>query len=204
MEMGDRWGRTWLALAVWLAGLFLLPLPSLAAVSHLLAWGTASLPIQAVAAENPLEAQMLGERPFQATPPWPGQSLFDPSLGVALDQEGGATIRLPRNLDLRISFLYDGQPRSSQAERPIHSFLLFKYSMDYRLLPNLQVGLSGFLYHANADFFFYQQRFGKMAMGWGPGIKYDLGRWSFTFKSQLATGERGDGLENWFRVWYAF
>ena len=44
-------------------------------------------------------------------------------------------------------------------------------------------------------------------MGLGPGIKYDLGRWSFLVKSQMETGnrdQRADGLQNWFRVWYAF
>jgi len=40
----------------------------------------------------------------------------------------------------------------------------------------------------------------------GPGLKYDLGRWSFIIKTQMETGDRdrGDNLQNWLRVWYAF
>ena len=43
--------------------------------------------------------------------------------------------------------------------------------------------------------------------GPGPGIKYDLGRWSFLLKTQLETGnqDRGaDGMQSSVRVWYAF
>ena len=44
-------------------------------------------------------------------------------------------------------------------------------------------------------------------MGLGPGIKYDLGRWSFLLKTQLETGNRdrgADGMQSSVRVWYAF
>ena len=44
-------------------------------------------------------------------------------------------------------------------------------------------------------------------MGLGPGLKYDLGRWSFLMKTQLETGnrdQRADGMQSSVRVWYAF
>ncbi len=201
--MGGYRGITRLALVLVVASLTFLAQPGRAAEQSLFSWETRHLPLMAVEAKNPLEAQMLGEKPFQALPSWPGKDLFDSSLGLVLDPERGATLRLPSNLELRISFLYDRENQAFNPERPINSYLLFKYSMDYRLLPNLQVGLNGFLYHPATDSLSYRQRFGHL-MGLGPGIKYDLGRWSFTFKSQLATGDRGEGLENWFRVWYAF
>jgi hypothetical protein len=196
--MGGYKGITRLALFLVVASFAFLPQPGRAADQSLFSWGTRHLPLLAVEAKNPLEAQMLGEKPFQALPSWPGKALFGASLA-----EQGTTLRLPSNLELRISFLYDREHQAFTPERPINSYLLFKYSMDYRLLPNLQVGLNGFLYRPASDSLAYQQRFGHL-MGLGPGIKYDLGRWSFTFKSQLATGDRGEGLENWFRVWYAF
>jgi hypothetical protein len=70
------------------------------------------------------------------------------------------------------------------------------------------VGLSGYLYYPAADQPFSLSRpfAGERVMGVGPGVKYDLGRWSFVFKSQMETGtrDRGDDLQNWLRVWYAF
>jgi hypothetical protein len=209
--MRGRWGRmTWLVTAIWLASLVLIPLPALAADFGGSTWGSRSLSFQPIEAKTSLEAQMLGEKPSQTNPSWPGKSLFEAATGLTIDQDGAA-IKLPKNLELRISFLYDGNRAALQAERPVNSYLLFKYSMDYRILPNLQVGLSGFLYQPGIDALDAQRRFGYggMAMGLGPGIKYDLGRWSFTLKSQLATGSRdrgegGPGMENWFRVWYAF
>jgi hypothetical protein len=147
-----------------------------------------------------MEAQMLGEKPSR-----PPVSEVLPIHG-SQRPEGEATIKLPGNLELRISFLYDGRRSSMFPERPVQSHLLFRSSVEYRLLPNLQVGLSSFLYQTPADSQLFQRRYGSMVLGWGPGIKYDLGRWSFTLRSQLETGsrERGENLQNWFRVWYAF
>ena len=66
-----------------------------------------------------------------------------------------------------------------------------KSSLDYRLLPNLQVGLNTYLYRPDAgDNLSLSRPFGDRVMGLGPGIKYDLGRWSFILKSQLETGNR--------------
>jgi hypothetical protein len=79
--------------------------------------------------------------------------------------------------------------------------------MDYRLAPNFKVGLSGYLYYPYPDQPFSLNRpFGEKVMGVGPGVKYDLGRWSFVFKTQMETGtrDRGEDLQNWLRVWYAF
>ncbi len=208
--MRGRWGRiTWLGAAILLLSLVFAPVPGQAADYGGYAWESRGSSYQLIEGRNPLEAQMLGEKPFQGNPSGPGKSpLFEnfPSLSVDGDN---AALKLTNNLELRISFLYDGNRAGLQAQRPVNSYLLFKYSMDYRILPNLQVGLSGFLYQSNPDWPDLQRRYGSTVMGLGPGIKYDLGRWSFTIKSQLATGNRGPGesgpgLENWLRVWYAF
>lgn len=210
--MRRGWGMVWLAAALLTVSLMGGHLPATAAEADV--WRAAAprpLPLL-LAAQTPLQAQMLGEKPFKAQSP---QRLLDQALpegapGLALDEEGGATLRLPRHLELRISVLYNREPFGLlEPKRRSDSPLLFKYSMDYRLLANLRVGLSGYLYHAHADEGFSPKRpFGDQdrVMGLGPGIKYDLGRWSFVFKSQLETGhrDRGENLQNWFRIWYAF
>ncbi|MDP3183578.1 MAG: transporter [Desulfobaccales bacterium] len=205
--MQRRWGIAWLAATVWLAGFISAPLTALAADRD--AFGTAfgsSLPFLKVAAQTPLETQMLGEKPFQApTPSLIPESLLSSPPALIPDRDGGATLRLPHNLELRISVLYKREPAALEVQRRSDSSLMFKYAMDYRLLPNLQVGLNGYLYRAEEGFSFPRTS-GDRLLGVGPGIKYNLGSWSFILKSQLETGnrERGDGLQNWFRVWYAF
>lgn len=201
--LGPR-GKTWLSAVSWLL-LFMLglwPAAGNAAGSAGFASGDWRLPILAVSTQTPMEAQMLGEQPSTS------QSLSPPSylqqISPGLEQNGqGTTLRLPQNF--RISFRYNSERPNKMAEGLIQPPLLFKYSMDYCLLPNLQVGLSGFLYQSPADqLTFLQQR--NLVLGWGPSLKYDLGRWSFTIRSQIEKGgpEAGQGLQNWFRVWYAF
>lgn len=159
--------------------------------------------------ETSLEAQMVGERPASQT----GRSSYDQTLtellpGVILqEKEGGAVLRLPQNFLLNISFRYGKEngsapPEGQGALQP----LLVKSSLDYSLLPNLQVGLSGFLYHGAADSRYFQRRYGDITMGLGPGVRYDLGRWSLTLQSQygIKSRDQKEGLQNWFRVWYAF
>lgn len=122
--------------------------------------------------------------------------------------QASATVKFPPDLELRVSFLYDLNNLASQSQRSVHSHLLFKYSMDYRVMPNFQVGLTGYLYQQRSPDFltFRGPRLDDSVMGLGPGVKYDLGRWSFIFQSQLETGttDRNDSLNNWFRIWYAF
>lgn len=123
--------------------------------------------------------------------------------------QASATLKFPHDLELRVSFLYDLKSPARQADqRFIRSYLLFKYSMDYQVMPNLQVGLSGYLYQQRSPGFltFRGPRLDEPIIGLGPGVKYDLGRWSFIFQSQLETGTRNrdEGLNNWLRVWYAF
>jgi hypothetical protein len=115
-------------------------------------------------------------------------------------------MQLLQNVQVRITFLYGGEGPAGGVERPAEPNLLFKSSLDYSLLPNLQVGLSGFLYHSAADGRYFQRRYGDVILGMGPGIRYDLGRWSLTLQSQYGSGGRDhkEGLQNWFRVWYAF
>lgn len=208
MDMQRRWGIAWLVATFWLAGLISAPLTGLADNGDGLrtAFGS-GLPLLMVAAQSPLETQMLGEKPFQVNPSrlHPGKSVLTRPPGLARDNAGGATLSLPYNLELRISVLYNREPAALEAQRRSDSPLLFKYAMDYRLLPNLQVGLDGYLYRAEESFSLARPS-GDRLLGMGPGIKYNLGSWSFILKSQLETGnrDRGDGLHNWFRVWYAF
>jgi len=201
--LGPR-GMTWLTAASWLLLLMLSLWPAAGMAAGLagFASGAGPLPFLAVTAQSPLEAQMLGERP--SPPPSRTPQALLQELYPGLEQnEQGATFRLPQNF--RISFRYNSERPTGMAEGLFQPPLLFKYSMEYCLLPNLQVGLSGFLYQPPADHLtFLQQR--HLVLGWGPSLKYDLGRWSFTFRSQMERGgpEGSQGLQNWFRVWYAF
>jgi len=154
-----------------------------------------------MAAQGPLEAQVIGKQssPAKTFQLWPNR----PPMGLKQDAD---TLKLPGNLEVRVSFLYHREHAFFTEDRPIESHMLFQYSMDYGVLPNLQVGLTGFFYHPQSDDLVLQKKYGNLALGWGPGIKYDLGRWSFTFSSQLTPGygEQQKDLHNWFRVWYAF
>ncbi len=202
--MQGKWGRAWLASIIFLVSLMCAPLPGLASE----AWDR-GMPLTLAGASTPLEAQMLGDKPFQARPApvSPGADLLPGAMpGLQLDQDGGAVIKLPRNLEMRISVLYNREPVALEPQKRYDS-LLMRYSLDYRLLPNLQVGLNAYLFRPEAgDNLSLSRPFGDRIMGLGPGIKYDLGRWSFLLKSQLETGnrERGDGLQSSVRVWYAF
>ncbi len=110
--------------------------------------------------------------------------------------------------ELRVSFLYNQDQTSGQSPMGPASHLLFRYSMDYCIMPTLKVGMSGYLYKPPTDYFSWRNNlnFSDPVYGIGPGVKYDLGRWSFLLRSQLETGtkDRGEALHNWFRVWYAF
>jgi hypothetical protein len=204
--LGQR-GKTWLVMIFWLLCLALTPgLSSAAAPEH----PTWILPISADTSPSPMEAQLLGDKPFSKDSQllWTGKSPLAELLpGLLESPDDGSVLKFPHNVELRISFLYNGDKTALSQERPVQSHLLFKYSMDYAVLPNLRVGLSGFLYHPKSEEgSYFQKRFGDVVMGFGPGVKYDLGRWSFTFQSQVDTGnrDRRDGFQNWFRVWYAF
>ncbi len=208
--MSGSWGKTWrwALLAICLMG---------GAASAVFAGEASALfqhlpplfrPVSHDAPDTPLEAQMGSERP----PGEAGRSPYDQALrellpGVTLqEKDGGAVLRLPQNFLLNISFRYgkeNGSPPPEGQGSP-HPVLL-KSSLDYSLLPNLQVGLSGFLYHGVADSKYFQRRYGDVALGLGPGVRYDLGRWSLTLQSQygLKGQDQKQGL-HWFRVWYAF
>jgi hypothetical protein len=204
--MRRRWGIIWLAATIWLAVLICAHLPAMAVNDPWEITPGGRLPWLLVAAQTPLETQMLGEKPFKVSPsPLRPESLLHSSPTLIPDRDGGATLRLPYDLEMRISVLYQREPGALEPQGRKDATLLFKYAMDYRLLPNLQVGLNGYLYRAEEGFSF-QRPYSERLLGVGPGIKYDLGRWSFLLKSQLETGhkDRGDDLQNWFRVWYAF
>ncbi|MDI6853558.1 MAG: transporter [Deltaproteobacteria bacterium] len=200
--LGQR-GKTWLVAIIGLLSLAVWPGLSNASTS----WPTWISPVAADISQSPMEAQLFGDKPSDKDSHliWSGKAPFGGLLTGPADDD--AVLRFSHDVEVRISFLYNGDKTNFRPEIPVQSPLLFKYSMDYALLPNLRVGLSGFLYHPKTDdASYFQKRYGDMVMGFGPGIKYDLGRWSFTFQSQVDTGnsDRKEGFQNWFRVWYAF
>lgn len=136
----------------------------------------------------------------QANPP----SLVGTSTGLGLDGEKSATLALPQNLELNISFLY--RRDATVLDPKGQSDPVYNSALNYRLLPNLWVGLSGYLYHSPGDEGFqFPRRIAPRVMGLGPGLRYNLGRWNFVFKSQVESGgPQGEDLQHWFRVWYAF
>jgi hypothetical protein len=201
--LGQR-GKTWLGAAVWLLICTVFwPAPGNAAqVGRLLnGWGT---PVLAVSAQSPLEANILEVGP-RSSPSLSPQSYL-PGVASGLEQDrSGATLRLPQNF--RISFLYNRDKPAGATERLAQSPLLFRYSMDYCFSPNLRVGLSGFLFQPPADHLAFLRQKNDLFMGWGPSVKYDLGRWSFTFQSQMERKSRPEedkDIQSWLRVWYAF
>jgi hypothetical protein len=151
-----------------------------------------------------MEAQMLGEKTPQPTRP--GASLLqDLNPSLQLNQDN-ATLKLPYNLEMNISVHYNREPGARETQHLGEtSLLLMKYSMNYRLLPNLEVGLNSYLYRPAEDTFAFQRPRANR-LGIGPQLKYNLGQWNFLLKSQVESGnrEQPEGLQNWFRVWYAF
>ncbi|MCK9378358.1 MAG: hypothetical protein M0P73_19745 [Syntrophobacterales bacterium] len=205
--MRARWGIAWLLTAFWLVAALCAPAPAATGDS-----AYRSLPIRPIEAQTSLETQMLGEKPLKApnlsNPLLPGSV---PSL--QLHQDGGdASVKLPKKLELNISIRYNRDPSPAEPQRLHDSPLYMKYSMDYRLLSNLRVGLNSYLYRPSEEGFPFQRPMVNQVVGFGPQIKYDLGRWSFLVKSQMESGSltpagnlnRSDDLQNWLRVWYAF
>lgn len=119
-----------------------------------------------------------------------------------------AKFQFSPSTELRVSFLYNQDQPPGQSPIGPASHLLFRYSLDYCIMPTLKVGMSGYLYKPPTDYFIWRNNlnFSDPVYGIGPGVKYDLGRWSFLLRSQLESGtkDRGEALHNWFRVWYAF
>lgn len=202
--MQGRGGMARLALILGLALIFCLPGRGDAAGAERENAPESQPLISTLAASSPLDAQMLGEKPDPSSPSQ--LNIMGRPLGGETPPGSSASLQLHRNLELNVSFRYNQDTHSLSPRRPGDSLPLFNYSMDYRLLPNFKVGLSGYLYHSPADQPLSLNRpFGERVMGLGPGLKYDLGRWSFVVKSQMETGlDRGDDFQNWFRVWYAF
>ena len=132
---------------------------------------------------------------------------IQPGPSLQLNSEGAdARVNLPLNTELNISIRYNREPGPADPQPLNKSPLYMKYAVDYRLVPNLRVGLNSYLYRPAEEGFAFQRPMGNQLLGVGPELKYDLGRWSFLLKSQLETGNRDQGkdLQNWFRVWYAF
>lgn len=202
--MRGNWGKIWVAALIVMVSLTCAPL----AVSAADTWEKGGMPLFQTVAQTSLEAQMLGEKPFQTrtAPASPWAALLS-GTGLQLDQEGGTALKLPLNLEMHISVHYNREPAPIEPQKRTDS-LLMNSSLDYRLLPNLKVGLNAYLYRPDAgDNLSLVRPYGDRVMGLGPGIKYDLGRWSFLLKTQLETGNRdrgADGLQSTVRVWYAF
>lgn len=199
--MRGNWGTIWLAALIVMVSLTFAPVVSAADT-----WDKGGRP----GAQTPLEAQMLGEKPFQAqqAPVNSGAALLPGAMsGLQLNQNGGVALKLPFNLEMQISVRYNREPGTLEAQKRSDS-LLMNSSLDYRLLPNFKVGLNAYLYRPEPadNLSSLYKPFGDRIMGMGPAIKYDLGRWSFLLKSQVESGnrERGNDLQNTVRVWYAF
>lgn len=200
--MRGKWGITWLAVAVIMISLVCAPEPGRANDSR-------TLPFLLAGTQTPMEAQMLGAKPFQSHSVKPNALIPGAPSALKVDPNSGATLNLRGNLEMNISVLYnrdEGDPAAPlEPQKRGESSLLMKYSLDYRLLPNLKVGLNAYLYRPDpADSLSLTRSFGDRVMGMGPGLKYDLGRWSFLVKSQVETSRDGKDMQNWFRVWYAF
>jgi hypothetical protein len=189
----------WLVTVFWL--LIIACVPVLAAGEYALR----SLPILTIDSQSSLESQMLGERPLPpAGSRFPG---VQAGQSLQLHNEGGdASLKLPLNTELNISIRYNREPTPADPQPLSKSPLYMKYAVDYRLVPNLRVGLNSYLYRPSEEGFPFQRSLANPLVGLGPQLKYDLGRWNFLVKSQLETGNRDQGkdLQNWFRVWYAF
>jgi hypothetical protein len=205
--LGPR-GMTWLGAVVWLLILITAAWPAAAMAASPALFVGANWPgsVLAASAQSPMEAQMLGERPTTRSQPLTPQSYLReicPDLGAG-GQE--TTLQLPQNF--RVSFRYNSDKPAGKIEGLAKTPLLFKYSMDYCLLPSLKVGLNGFLYQPPADHLSFLRQKSDLIMGWGTSLNYDLGRWSFTFQSQVdvdkSRPEEGKDIQSWFRVWYAF
>jgi hypothetical protein len=196
-----KWGIAWLLVGIWLAMALLAPAPVLAAGD----FSFRSIPILPIEAQSSLEAQMLGEKPLKpATPHIPG---LEPGLIRQLQLDGqDVRLSLPFSTEMNISIRYNRDNNPVDQKQLGNSPLYMKYAMDYRLLPNLRVGLNGYFYRPSEDHFAFQNHAADHLLGMGPELKYDLGRWSFLLKSQVESSSRDQGkdLQNWFRVWYAF
>jgi hypothetical protein len=199
--MQAKWGLAWLVTAIWLSMLTCAPAPGLAAGDSLFQ----PLPLLPISTQSSLETQMQGEKPLPpAGSNFPGIS---PGPSLQLHNEGGdANLKLPYKTEMNISIRYNREPGLPDPQPLTKSPLYMKYAVDYRLMPNLRVGLNSYLYRPSEDGFAFQRPMANQLLGVGPELKYDLGRWSFLLKSQLETGNRDQGkdLQNWFRVWYAF
>lgn len=147
---------------------------------------------------------LLGIVPIQIT----GHASWEEKPDLNYKSELSSRLRISPKTELRVSFLYKQEPPGAQTDRGLQTHLLMKYSMDYRVLPNLQVGLTGYFYQQQVpDFLKWNNlQLRESIMGVGPGLQYDLGRWSFMVRSQLETSsrDRSDGINSWFRVWYSF
>lgn len=200
--MRGNWGKIRLAALILMVSFTCVPV----AVSAADTWERGGMPLFQAVAQTSLEAQMLGEKPFQtrALPDSPWAALLS-GTGLQMDQ-GGTALKLPLNLEIHISVHYNREPAQLEPQKRSDS-LLMNSSLDYRLLPNLKVGLNAYLYRPDPGDSLSLRPYGDRVMGLGPGIKYDLGRWSFLLKTQLETGNRdrsADGLQSSVRVWYAF
>ncbi len=202
--LGHR-GKTWLGAIFWFLIMATAICPAAADAAVLGSYASRGWPaaFMVVTAPTSLEAQLFGERPAPSLPLTPQSNPQD----LCSDLDGGqgeSTLRLPKNF--RISFRYNSDNTGTRPERLSQSPLLFKYSMEYCFSAKLKVGLSGFLYQPPADNLSFLRQRNDLVMGWGPILKYDLGRWGFTFQSQVDKfrSEEEKDIKGWLRVWYAF
>src|SRR5665811_64392 len=158
--MQARRGIAWLVTAFWLLWLICAPAPGLAAADY----AYRSLPILPIEAQSSLESQMQGEQPLP-----PARSNFlgiQPGPSLHLNSEGGdARVKLPLNTELNISIRYNREPGPADPQPLSKSPLYMKYAVDYRLVPNLRVGLNSYLYRPAEEGFAFQRPMGNQLLG---------------------------------------
>ncbi len=144
--MWGNWGKSWLTALMVTVSLSFLPLTAKAADT----WDRGAMPSVQASPQSSLEAQMLGEKPFQTrtSPANPWAALLS-GTGLQVDQDGGTALKLPLNLEMHISVHYNREPAQLEPQKRSDS-LLMSSSLDYRLLPNLKVGLNAYLYRPDA------------------------------------------------------
>ena len=162
--MQAKRGIAWLVAALVLSVILSLPAAAMAAEPY----AFRSLPILPIEARTSLETQMLGEKPLTSpSPQFPGLQ-SGPSL--KLHPEGAdARLKLPFKTELNISIRYNRDPASKETTQLNSTNPLYmKYAMDYRVLPNLRVGLNSYLYRPAEEGFKFENNQTTNLLGMGP------------------------------------
>ena len=127
---------------------------------------------------------MQGEKPLPpAGSNFPG---VHPGPSLQLHNEGGdASLKLPFNTEMHISIRYNREPSLPDPQPLSKSPLYMKYAVDYRLLPNLRVGLNSYLYRPSEDGFSVPTLPGQSPRGAWSGTQIRPGAVEFPLKEPV-------------------